>query len=86
MARKAFAYSHWSSVTSLFEFAEHAPRLLDASYGIRLLAGKLEVVHMFRHEQLQNGQPGGFPSQVLRAELGVYRAGPKPARVPGHLG
>eukprot|EP00969_Alexandrium_andersonii_P216956 9582794-Alexandrium_andersonii.AAC.1 len=41
---------------------------------------------MLCHEQLQNGQPGGFPSQMLHAELGAYRAGPKPAHVPGHLG
>eukprot|EP00969_Alexandrium_andersonii_P217240 9596697-Alexandrium_andersonii.AAC.1 len=69
-----------------FEFAEHALKLLGASYGLRLLAGKLEVAHTLCHEQLQDGLPGGIPSQMLHAEFGVYRAGPEPAHVSGHLG
>eukprot|EP00969_Alexandrium_andersonii_P148123 6548536-Alexandrium_andersonii.AAC.1 len=71
---------------SSLSLAEHALKLLDAPYGLRLFVGELEVVHMLCHKQAQDGQPGGFPSQVLHAELGVYRAGLEPAHVSGHLG
>eukprot|EP00969_Alexandrium_andersonii_P288454 12751889-Alexandrium_andersonii.AAC.1 len=53
-----------------FEFAEHTLELLDASYRLRLFAGKLEVVRVLCHEQQQRGQPGGFPPLMLHAELG----------------
>eukprot|EP00969_Alexandrium_andersonii_P217350 9601691-Alexandrium_andersonii.AAC.1 len=65
-----------------FELAEDTPKLLDASDGLRLLAGELEVAHVLCHEKQQGGQPGGFPSLMLRAKLGIDRAGPEPP-VPG---
>eukprot|EP00969_Alexandrium_andersonii_P110160 4860542-Alexandrium_andersonii.AAC.1 len=55
-------------------------KLLYASCSFRLFAGQLEAV-----EQLKDGRPRGFPSQMLHAQLRIDCAGLEPAHVARHL-